>query len=57
MPVIRTDLFGTMDMEQIAIQRLKAFEPADGYILADSYGKDSCVILHLAKKSGVKFQA
>jgi len=28
-----------------------------GYYLCDSYGKDSCVILDLAKRSGVKFTA
>lgn len=29
----------------------------NGYYLCDSYGKDSCVILDLAKRSGVKFVA
>jgi len=29
----------------------------DGYYLCDSYGKDSCVILDLAKRAGVKFKA
>lgn len=29
------------------------FDPA-GYWLADSFGKDSCVILHLAQSAGVK---
>lgn len=55
MPV-RVDLFGETDMEQIAIQRLKAYEPHEGYILCDSYGKDSSVIRHLARKSGVKHE-
>jgi len=32
-------------------------DPVNGYYLCDSYGKDSCVILDLAKRSGVKFQA
>jgi phosphoadenosine phosphosulfate reductase len=32
-------------------------DPVSGYYLCDSYGKDSGVILHLAKASGVKFQA
>lgn len=32
-------------------------DPVNGYYLCDSYGKDSTVILHLAKASGVKFQA
>ena len=29
----------------------------DGYYLCDSFGKDSCVILDLAKRAGVKFIA
>jgi phosphoadenosine phosphosulfate reductase len=32
-------------------------DPVNGYYLCDSYGKDSGVILHLAKASGVKFMA
>jgi len=32
-------------------------DPENGYYLCDSFGKDSCVILHLAKRAGVKFQA
>lgn len=43
--------------EQKAIDRLKAFEPSDGYYLAYSGGKDSDVILSLAKLAGVKFEA
>ncbi len=54
-------LFGKL--EDLAIERLQYFEPValekspDGYYLAYSGGKDSDVILHLAKKSGVKFTA
>lgn len=47
-----------------AIETFRIFEhealkrdPVNGYYLCDSYGKDSCVILELAKRSGVKFQA
>jgi len=46
-----------------AIATIKHYEPEalkfspDGYYLCDSYGKDSCVILDLAKRSGVKFAA
>lgn len=43
--------------DQVAIERLQAFEPPDGYWLAFSGGKDSVVIYDLAKRSGVKFQA
>ena len=50
-------------MDDVAIERLRTFEATalrmspDGYYLAFSGGKDSCVILDLAKRSGVKFQA
>lgn len=47
-----------------AIETYRTFEhealardPENGYYLCDSYGKDSCVILDLAKRSGVKFKA
>ena len=40
-----------------AIDRLKAFEPKDGYYLAFSGGKDSIVIYELAVMAGVKFDA
>ena len=56
--LIEHTLFGTIDKVQIAIDRLKAFEPKDRpYWLAFSGGKDSCVILELAKMAGVKFEA
>ena len=48
-------LFGQLDT--IAIERLRMFEPYDGYWLAYSGGKDSDVILALARRSGVKFTA
>lgn len=56
MKLIRTDLFGDIDLEELAIKRLRTLEPAEGYILCDSYGKDSGVIKHLAKKAGVKHE-
>ena len=43
--------------EQKAIERLKAFEPADRYYLAYSGGKDSDCIKILAQLAGVKFEA
>ena len=42
---------------EIAIQRLKSFEPPEGYFLAFSGGKDSQCIYHLAQMAGVKFDA
>ena len=50
-------LEGEIDRVQIAIERLKMFEPKEGYYLAFSGGKDSQVIYHLAVMSGVKFDA
>ncbi|MFH1226800.1 MAG: phosphoadenosine phosphosulfate reductase family protein [Planctomycetota bacterium] len=40
-----------------SIMRLKEFEPADGYYLAFSGGKDSVVLKALAVMAGVKFDA
>lgn len=45
------------DKVAIAIDRLRAFEPEEGYYLAFSGGKDSQCIYHLAKEAGVKFDA
>lgn len=45
------------EKERTAIERLKAFEPADGYFLAYSGGKDSDCIKILAQLAGVKFEA
>lgn len=41
----------------LAIRRLKAFEPEEGYFVAFSAGKDSQCIYHLCKLGGVKFDA
>ena len=58
MALIEHDLFrGRIDKVQIAIDRLKMFEPPEGYYLAYSGGKDSDTILALAKMAGVKFDA
>jgi len=58
MALIEHDLFrGRVDRVQIAIDRLKMFEPPEGYYLAYSGGKDSDTILALAKMAGVKFDA
>lgn len=46
-----------VDKVQIAIQRLKNFEPKDGYFVAFSGGKDSQCIYHLCEMAGVKFDA
>lgn len=41
----------------ISIERLKSFEPPEGYFLAFSGGKDSQCIYHLAQMANVKFEA
>ena len=45
------------DKVEMAIQRLKSFEPPDGYYVAFSGGKDSQCVYHLCKMAGVKFDA
>lgn len=50
------NLFGN-DKVQIALERFKTFEPDEGYFVAFSGGKDSSVILALAKMAKVKFEA
>ena len=45
------------DKVELAIQRLKAFEPPEGYYVAFSGGKDSQCIYHLCKMAGVRFDA
>ena len=50
-------LFGVEDKVEIAIERLRTFEPEDGYYVAYSGGKDSDVVLDLVKRSGCKFDA
>lgn len=57
MPLIDHTLFGVVDKVALAIERLQAFEPPEGYYLAYSGGKDSDTILALAKMAGVKFDA
>jgi len=44
-------------MDEIAIERLLAFEPPEGYWVAYSGGKDSDTILDLVRRSGCKYDA
>lgn len=50
-------LFENKDNVKMAIERLKHFEPSNGYYLAFSGGKDSIVIKELANMAGVKYDA
>lgn len=53
---IATD--GTIcDKVEMAIKRLKAFEPEEGYYVAFSGGKDSQCVYHLCKMALVRFDA
>ena len=47
--------FSMLNKTEVAIQRLKQYEPPDGYYLGFSGGKDSIVIYDIAVKAGVKF--
>lgn len=50
------NIYGNDRVEQ-AIERIKTFEPPEGYYLAFSGGKDSVVIKALADMAGVKYDA
>lgn len=45
------------DKVQAAIDRLRTFEPEEGYYVAFSGGKDSQCVYHLCQMAGVKFDA
>lgn len=56
MSIYQLNIYGKTKVD-IAIDRLKAFEPPEGYYLAFSGGKDSVVIKALADMAGVKYDA
>ena len=49
MSLLEKTLFGIRDKVQTAIDRIKSFEPPEGYFVAYSGGKDSDVVLDLVK--------
>lgn len=56
--IVENTLFeGLVDKSQVAIDLLRDLEPAEGYYVAYSGGKDSTVILDLVRRSGVKYDA
>jgi phosphoadenosine phosphosulfate reductase len=57
MALVENTLFGERDKVKTAIERLRVFEPEEGYYLAFSGGKDSVVIKKLADLAGVKYDA
>lgn len=56
MSIHQLNIYGQTLLE-VSIERIKAFEPKDGYYLAFSGGKDSVVIKALADMAGVKYDA
>jgi phosphoadenosine phosphosulfate reductase len=54
MGLVNETLFGTVDKVKIAIDRLRQFEPSEGYYGAFSGGKDSETIKKLANLAGVR---
>ena len=58
MALIEYNIFGEKrDKVQTAIDRLRAFEPKEGYYVAESGGKDSSCVVKLCEMAGVKFDA
>lgn len=55
--LIENKLFGVHDKVKDAIHEIRNHEPPEGYYVADSGGKDSCVVLDLVKRAGVKYQS
>lgn len=56
MSIKQLNIYGA-DKVQVAIDRLRAFEPKEGYYLCFSGGKDSSVIKALADMAGVAYDA
>ena len=51
----RIDLFKNYNLIEKTVERLRIYEPPEGYYLAFSGGKDSIVIKKLAEMADVKY--
>lgn len=49
--------FAGLNKVEVAVERIKQYEPDDGYFLCFSGGKDSIVIYDLVKRAGVNYSA
>ena len=49
--LVENGLFGNVDKVAYAIKQIQIHAPKEGYYVAFSGGKDSCVVLDLVKKS------
>lgn len=52
--LVENTLFGVRNKVKIAIERLREFEPPEGYYVVISGGKDSTVVYDLVKRAEVK---
>lgn len=53
MALVEYDIFGEKrDKVKTAINRLRTFEPKEGYYVADSGGKDSSCVVKLCEMAG-----
>lgn len=52
--LVEQTLFGKVDKVQMAIDRIKTFEPPEGYYGATSFGKDSIVLMRLVEEGNIK---
>lgn len=57
MALVTETLFGVEDKVANSIEALRTFEPAEGYYVAFSGGKDSVVVKTLCDMAGVKYDA